>query len=144
MFSNSVLALLAFGAFLYLGLRFFQGEVSRRLAFFSLAGGLLFAALTAFGFSLNYTDTIWNPEVFPALLCLTPFFGVCTGFGLRALSGGGVQKKENGLWLAKLSDRQFYLFCASALFLAWVPVLLAAWPGIFLSWSRPTTVMGAL
>ena len=87
--------------------------------------------LTAFGFSLNYTDTIWNPEVFPALLCLTPFFGVCTGFGLRALSGGGVQKKENGLWLAKLSDRQFYLLCASALFLAWVPVLLAAWPGIF-------------
>ena len=131
MFSNSVLALLAFGAFLYLGLRFFQERVSRRLAVFSLAGGFLFAALAAFGFSLNYTDTIWNPEVFPALLCLTPFFGVCTGFGLRALSGGGVQKKENGLWLAKLSDRQFYLLCASALFLAWVPVLLAAWPGIF-------------
>ena len=96
MLSNSVFGALAFGAFLYLGLRFFQGGVSRRLAVFSLAGGLLFAALTAFGFSLNYTDTIWNSEVFPALLCLTPFFGVCTGFGLRALSGrrGRCRKKQ--------------------------------------------------
>lgn len=145
MFSNSVLGVLAFGAFLYLGLRFFQGRVFRRLAVFSLAGGLLFAALTSFGFSLNYTDTIWNPEVFPALLCLTPFFGICTGFGLRALYAGegrgrqdeerdkqkGAETAERGLWLSKLSDRQFYLLCAGVLFLAWGPVLLAAWPGIF-------------
>ena len=44
MFSNSVLGTLAFGAFLYLGLRFFQERISWRLAVFSLAGGLLFAA----------------------------------------------------------------------------------------------------
>ena len=145
MFSNSVLGTLAFGAFLYLGLRFFQERISWRLAVFSLAGGLLFAALTAFGFSLNYTDTIWNPEVFPALLCLTPFFGICTGFGLRALYAGEGRGRKNeerdkqkeseaaerGFWLPKLSDRQFYLLCAGVLFLAWVPVFLAAWPGIF-------------
>ena len=53
MFSNSVLALLAFGAFLYLGLRFFQERVSRRLAVFYLAGGFLFAALAAVCFYLN-------------------------------------------------------------------------------------------
>lgn len=73
MLSNSVFCMAAFAAFLYLGIRFFAGEVDRRLAVISLAGGLLFSAMTCFGFSLNYTDTIWQPNVFPAVLCLTPF-----------------------------------------------------------------------
>ena len=89
MLSNSVFCMAAFAAFLYLGIRFFAGEVDRRLAVISLAGGLLFSAMTCFGFSLNYTDTIWQPNVFPAVLCLTPFFGICTGFGLRTLAQGG-------------------------------------------------------
>lgn len=140
LFSNSVLCGLAFGAFLYLGIRFFADRVSRRLLVFSLAGGLVFAAMTAFGFSLNYTDTIWNPQTFPALLCLTPFFGICTGFGLRSLTESGslkstekTQKQGNRLciWVSGLSDGRFYLLCSALLFLSWIPVLLAAWPGIF-------------
>ena len=72
-------------------------------------------------------------------------FGICTGFGLRALYAGEGRGRKNeerdkqkeseaaerGFWLPKLSDRQFYLLCAGVLFLAWVPVFLAAWPGIF-------------
>ena len=68
MLSNSVFCMAAFAAFLYLGIRFFAGEVDRRLAVISLAGGLLFSVMTCFGFSLNYTDTIWQPNVFPAVL----------------------------------------------------------------------------
>ena len=153
MLSNSVLGMAAFGAFLYLGIRFFASHVSGRLILFSLAGGFLFAAMTAFGFSLNYTDTIWNEYVFPAVLCLTPFFGICTGFGLRGLTqqkpdraaaagakgeeAGGLKRGAAGVsrslagWLSGLSDKRFYLLCAGILFLSWVPVLLAAWPGIF-------------
>lgn len=148
MLSNSVFCMAAFAAFLYLGIRFFAGEVDRRLAVISLAGGLLFSAMTCFGFSLNYTDTIWQPNVFPAVLCLTPFFGICTGFGLRTLAQGGCAEKRAlagaedssrpaKLWkdfsarVSGLSGRKFYLLCFCVLFLSWVPVLLAAWPGIF-------------
>ena len=95
MLSNSVFCMAAFAAFLYLGIRFFAGEVDRRLAVISLAGGLLFSVMTCFGFSLNYTDTIWQPNVFPAVLCMTPFFGICTGFCLRTLAG----VEDRPLWM---------------------------------------------
>lgn len=140
LFSNSVFCGLAFGAFLYIGIRFFAERISERLLIISLAAGIVFAAMTAFGFSLNYTDTIWNPQTFPALLCLTPFLGICTGFAIRSLTEADrlektdrKEKKENRfwLWLSGLSDGRFYLGCAGILFLCWVPVLLAAWPGIF-------------
>lgn len=151
MFSNSVFSAAVFGAFLYVSLRFFRREVSVRLLLFGVFGGLLFAVLTCFGFSLNYTDTIWHKNVFPAVLCLTPFFGICTAFGLRTLCGAGSTARagqpeevreereaaEDGsgrcvrFFLQGLTDRRFYLLCFGFLFLSWVPVLLASWPGIF-------------
>lgn len=131
MFSNSVLSMAVFAAFLYLGQRFFAGPVSRRLVLFSLAGGFLFSAMTCFGFSLNYTDTIWQPNVFPAVLSLTPFFGICTGFGLRTLTQRSDGERKENFRESVGTDRRFYLLCFAVLFLSWVPVLLASWPGIF-------------
>ena len=157
LFSGSLFCMAVFGAFLCLALRFFAGKVTGRLAAFSLAGGFLFAAMTSFGFSLDETDTIWHGSVFLALLCLTPFLGICTGLGLRTLEEGKgpaeekkkeltdaekqeMERTENsgkrrfrkaGRWFSKLSDRRFYFLCAAVLFLSWIPVLLASWPGIF-------------
>lgn len=133
MFSNSVFHMMAFAGFLCCGLRFFAGRINRRLLLFSLAGGILFATMTCFGFSLNYRDTIWQPNVFPAILCLIPLFGICTGIVLRTLTERTERKNVSELSrrISELPERRFYLLCFALLFLAWVPVLLAAWPGIF-------------
>ena len=161
MLSNSVTAVLMFGAFSYVGVQFLKKAVDRRLLAYGAAGGILFATFTAWGFSLNDTDTIWNPQVLPAFVCLSPFFTICVSVGLRALAGlpgkeaGAAAKSEAGSAAAQESDkltgayishtdgptayfiaydfpvRKFYGFCFAVLFLSWVPVLLASWPGIF-------------
>ena len=130
LFSNSVFCIAVFGAFMYVGHRFFAEKVSRRLLIFGLAGGLLFASLTGFGMSLNYTETIWHRDVFLAVLCLTPFFGICAAFGLRTLERGRRNDSEGCVLKPGERKRWFLLFWAG-LFLSWIPVLLASWPGIF-------------
>ena len=151
MLSNSVTAMLMFGAFTYIGVQFLKKAVNGRLLAYGAAGGILFAALTAWGFSLNYTDTIWNPQVLPAFAALSPFFTICVSVGLRALAGVSEKKAPvktgaDGLTGVHMSHadgptayfiaysfpvRRFYRFCFAVLFLSWVPVLLASWPGIF-------------
>lgn len=127
MLSNSVTAMLMFGAFLYVGMQFLKKEGNRRLWICGAAGGILFAALTVWGFSLNYTDTVWNPRVFPAFLGLAPFFAICVSAGLRAIADS-----PTAYFIAySFPVRKFYWFCFAVLFLSWVPVLLASWPGIF-------------
>ena len=127
MLSNSVTVMLMFGAFLYVGMQFLKKEGNRRLWICGAAGGILFAALTVWGFSLNYTDTVWNPQVLPAFLCLAPFFTICVSAGLRAIADG-----PTAYFIAySFPVRKFYWFCFAVLFLSWVPVLLASWPGIF-------------
>ncbi len=127
MLSNSVTAMLMFGAFLYVGMQFLKKEGNGRLWICGAAGGILFAALTVWGFSLNYTDTVWNPQVLPAFLCLAPFFTIGVSAGLRALADG-----PTAYFIAyNFPVRKFYWFCFALLFLSWIPVLLASWPGIF-------------
>ncbi len=153
MFSNSVTVVLMFGAFASVGVQFLKKPVDVRLLTYGAAGGMLFAACTSWGFSLNYTDTIWNPQVLPAFLCLTPFFTICVSAGLRGLAGlpgkktaepaaresdkltGAHSSRPDGstayFTADRFSVRKFYWFCFVVLFLSWVPVLLASWPGIF-------------
>ena len=163
MLSNSVTAMLMFGAFTYVGVQFLKKAVNGRLLAYGAAGGMMFAALTAWGFSLNYTDTIWNPQVLPAFVALSPFFTICVSAGLRALAGvsekkapvktgaEGIQQNNGAMEADGLTGvhvshadgptayfiaysfpvRRFYRFCFAVLFLSWVPVLLASWPGIF-------------
>ena len=161
MLSNSVTVVLMFGAFAYVGAQFLKKPVNGRLLVYGTAGGMLFAALMSWGFSLNYTDTVWNPQVLPAFLCLAPFFTICVSAGLRMLAGlpgkeaDAAEKSEAGSAAAQEADqladahisqadgptayfiaysfpvRKFYWFCFAVLFLSWVPVLLASWPGIF-------------
>lgn len=127
MFSNSVFHMVVFGSFFYLCMHFWKKTPDMRTCLFGLAGGFLFAEMTSMGFSLNYTDTVWNKNTLPAALCLTPFFGACTGFLLLWAKHGAVteQKVKRG------ESDVWYLFCWLLLFLSWVPVLLASWPGIF-------------
>ena len=161
MLSNSETVVLMFGAFAYVGAQFLKKPVNGRLLVYGAAGGMLFAALMSWGFSLNYTDTVWNPQVLPAFLCLAPFFTICVSAGLRMLAGlpgkeaDAAEKSEAGSAAAQEADqladahisqadgptayfiaysfpvRKFYWFCFAVLFLSWVPVLLASWPGIF-------------
>lgn len=126
MFSNSVFCMAAFGAFLYLCLHALSRNPDRRTLIFALAGGFLAAAMTAMGCSLHYTDTIWHGRVFLAILCLTPLFGCCVGMGLFLLENGGVAR-----WKSQRPGKRWFLLCWLFLFLCWVPVLLASWPGIF-------------
>ena len=81
MLSNSVTAMLMFGAFTYVGAQFLKKAVNARLLVYGAAGGMMFAAFAAWGFSLNYTDTIWNPQVFPAFASLSPFFTTASRYG---------------------------------------------------------------
>ena len=166
MLSNSVTAMLMFGAFTYVCAQFLKKAVNARLLVYGAAGGMMFAAFAAWGFSLNYTDTIWNPQVFPAFAALSPFFTICVSAGLRVLAGVSEKKasgktgteeiqQKNGAMEAEETDgltgvhmseadgpiayfiaysfpvRKFYWFCFAVLFLSWIPVLLASWPGIF-------------
>ena len=150
MFTNSVAATVLFAAALYLGYRFFKGKVTGRLIVSGLIGGLIFASCTAFGYSLHYTDTIWNNLTFGALVCFVPFFSECTAFGFEIL--GGVRGNE-AEYAAQddvtshaeadegadaKADRQAggksrrrYLITFAVLFVCWIPTLLASWPGIF-------------
>ncbi len=157
-FSNSGTIVLLFGVFAYTASKLLKKKGERRLALYGIGGGLLFAALLSAGFSLRETETVWNPQVLPAALCLTPFFAICVSAGLRALAGeivGAAAKSEADPAAAQESEkltgahisqadgptayfiaynfpvRKFYWFCFTLLFLSWTPVLLASWPGIF-------------
>ncbi|MCI8376011.1 MAG: hypothetical protein HFI29_11340 [Lachnospiraceae bacterium] len=126
MFSNSVLCMAAFGAFLLVCLHVLEKSPDRRTLIFALIGGFLAAAMTAMGCSLHYTDTIWHGRVFLAMVCLTPFFGCCVGTGLLLLWEGGAS-----FWKSKRPGKRWFFLCWLFLLLCWVPVLLASWPGIF-------------
>ncbi len=131
MLSDSVFSLLSFGAFLFLGLQTVKESPDRRTCLYGLAGGGVFAALTSMGFSLNYTDTIWHRNTFLAFLCLTPFFTACVILALLKIRR---KNKEDNIGTDALSGkekRRWFLLCWLFLFLSWVPVLLASWPGIF-------------
>ena len=52
MLSNSVTAMLMFGAFTYVGAQFLKKAVNARLLVYGAAGGMMFAAFAAWGFSL--------------------------------------------------------------------------------------------
>lgn len=107
-----------------------QKKKALRLGLFGLLGGLLFAAMTTFGYSLNKRDTIWSPGVFSWTLLLTPLFGAVLAGLFYMLDGRGAVKKEKAQ--TELGNaRCWFLLAWLFLFLAWVPVLLAAWPGIF-------------
>ncbi len=126
MFSNSVFCMAAFGAFLILGLHALEQNLDRRVIVYGLTGGVLAASMTCMGCSLNYTDTIWHGRVFWAILCLTPFFSTCIGLLLLLLEEG-----KSAPWKEQSPGIRWLLLCWLFLFLSWVPVLLASWPGIF-------------
>lgn len=137
MFSNSVFCMVTFGAFLFLCLQTVQEHPDRRTCIYGFAAGLAFASFTSMGFSLNYTDTIWHGNTFWAFVSLTPFFANCVMLALMKIGytdGPGAWKTKSFLKGAKdvvqVSSR-WYLLCWLLLFLSWVPVLLASWPGIF-------------
>ena len=126
MFSNSVFCMAAFGAFVLLGLRALRQNPDRRVIIYGLLGGLLASLMTCLGCSLNYTDTIWHSRVFWAILFLTPFFGTCIGLLLLLLEEG-----KSAPWKEQRPGVRWFLLCWLLLFMSWVPVLLASWPGIF-------------
>lgn len=126
MLSNSVFCILVFSAFLFLNLYIAGRRPDRRTLLYGMAGGFAAAVMTSFGVSLNYLDTIWCKNTFWAILCLTPFFGGCISLALIFLKEGwsvsGAEEKPGRRW---------FLLCWLFLFLSWIPVLLASWPGIF-------------
>lgn len=126
MFSNSVFSMSVFGAFLFLYHYIISKSLDRRTLLYGLAGGFLAALLTSMGVSLNYLDTIWFKNTFWAIPCLTPFFGGCISLALFYLKDGFSRPGKDD----EIGSRWF-LFCWLLLFLSWVPVLLASWPGIF-------------
>ncbi len=126
MFSNSVFCMVAFGAFLFLGLYVLGQNLHKRIFVYGFIGGFLAAVMTCMGCSLNYTDTIWHGRVFGAIICLTPFFSICAGALLLLLEEG-----RSAVWKEKTPGARWFLLCWLFLFLSWVPVLLASWPGIF-------------
>lgn len=132
-FSNSGTIVLLFGVFAYAASKLLKREWNRRLLLCSLSGGLLFAALLSAGFSLRETETLWNPEVLPAAICLTPFFALCVAGGLRGVADLSDQKSYETVEkiASDFPERRFYWICFAFLFLSWTPVLLASWPGIF-------------
>lgn len=141
LFSDSVFCMAVFGAFLFLNLQVCKCQPEKRACLFGLAGGLLFAALTAMGFSLNYTDTIWHGNTFLAVLMLTPFFSGCIMLGLKGI------RRKTGTQEEIQVERRWFLLCWLFLFLSWVPVLLASWPGIYsydCGWQLVSFVDGAV
>lgn len=126
MFSNSVFCMAVFGAFLFLSLHILSRNPDRRTLLYGLAGGILAAAMTCMGCALNYTDTIWHGRVFLAILCLTPFFSGCVSMFLLSLETG-----KSAPWKNQKPGCRWFLICWLLLFLLWLPVLLASWPGIF-------------
>lgn len=142
MFSNSVLCAAVFGAFFFLCLHYLDQSPDRRTFLYGLAGGILASLMTCMGFSLNYTDTIWHGNVFWAVLCLIPFLGSCAGTLLLLLSKG-----KTVPWKSQKPGKRWYLLCWLILFLSWMPVLLASWPGIFsydCGWQLVSFVDGAV
>ncbi len=115
---------------------FLKKEGMLRLLAYGATGGILFALLTAWGYSLNKTGTIWNSWVLPLFLFLVPCFTLCVIMGLGLLAGISVRRRNEDAPKASTVEHsfckwRFYWLCFGILFLAWIPVLLASWPGIF-------------
>lgn len=126
MFANSVFSTLVFAAFLFLGFHIVSREFDRRTLLFGLAGGFLASVLTCMGLSVHYLDTIWTKNTFLAMFFLTPFFGGCMSLVLTSMKEGrSLQSAE------EKPGQRWFLLCWLLLFLSWMPVLLASWPGIF-------------
>ena len=118
--------------------------------------GLVFAAMTALGQSLHQYDTIWRAEAFQKMALLTPVFTVFVTLLLQILRGAACSDGEGQRREAKAQTAGFqstpkklrwYLICWGLLFLSWVPVLLASWPGIFSydsGWQLLSYAVGAV
>lgn len=129
----------------------------KRAWILGLVTGLVFAAMTSFGRSLHQYDTIWRTEVFRLTAVLTPVFGLAVMLLLQLLRNDGycrasveeeISLKAAAPVFAKRSmQARWYLLCWISLFLSWVPVLLASWPGIFsydCGWQLVTYVEGTV
>lgn len=127
----------------------------RRAWIFGLLTGFLFAAMTACGASLHEADTIWRQSTLLWTLGLAPVFGILCmlllqflrqGDGSEKPEGSMVEKKGSGS-LDRAAKRRWFLMCWLLLFLSWVPVFLASWPGIFsydCGWQLATYVEGTV
>jgi len=128
----------------------------KRAWILGLLTGLVFAAMTAFGESLYTYDTIWRRESFQKLAWLTPVFTLCVTFLLQLCRADSCGRRKNVSIFSKAKANVFenprqqtkwYLLCWLLLFLSWVPVLLASWPGIFsydCGWQLVTYVEGTV
>ena len=127
----------------------------RRAWIFGLLTGFLFAAMTACGASLHEADTIWRQSTLLWTLGLAPVFGILCMLLLQLLRQGDGSEKPEGSMVGKkgsgsldrAAKRRWFLMCWLLLFLSWVPVFLASWPGIFsydCGWQLATYVEGTV
>jgi len=120
-----------------------------RICMYSLVTGFLFAAMMVCGYFLHHTDTIWHTNTFPLIAGFTLLFAIPVGIALELLKSGGCpqDRKVSQAGKSGQSKLRWYLLCWLFLFLSWVPVLLASWPGIFsydCGWQLVTYVEGTV
>lgn len=125
LFSNSVTAVLVFGMASYIAYRMLEDRADRRTWLLSFGAAGMFAAFLCMGHSLNYVETVWRRETFTALLFFLPFLTLLCKSGILF-----VGKYRWEISPQEVSAKRIRLY-AGLLLLAWLPALLASWPGLY-------------
>lgn len=109
-------------------------HMNRRLAAVSVPLGLMFAMMMVFGSMLYEQGSarMFQLKTWVGVVCAAPLFAAVSALFMDALPRAKAVRLP---WaedrLSRLTDRQFYLLCWGLIFAAWLPGLIASYPGVY-------------
>lgn len=129
-FSNSILSLFFLAAAYFLFRKVF-GEISKRSAVISIVVGFFFSAFVFVGLNITKYDTagLYSLKNIAVLLSEVPFFAAVTAYIISV-----IPKTEfvgTACLQKPLSVRKNFFVAWLLIFIAWLPYLMAAYPGIY-------------
>lgn len=131
--NHSIVAVLLWGACWWL-MDQACGCINRRLLCVSLSTGLIFSLMMVLGANVVQYETanLTALRTWKSVLCAWPLFGAVCALALHRLPEmKGLQCSWLENRLARMSSRTYFLVCWAALFVSWLPGLLASYPGVY-------------
>lgn len=130
-FSNSVFSVVCFVAFYFL-FRKTVGQTPKRLAVISVLVGFLFALFTYVGLNMTKSDSagIYTGKALLILFSEIPLFSAAVAFLLSACTRLDLTVPEKAMKSSYGGKKDFFI-AWGLIFLAWIPILIASYPGIY-------------
>lgn len=109
-------------------------EMNGRLLAVCMPLGILFSLMMVCGAQVYQHNSarLFQIKTWVGVVCAVPLFTAVSALFISAMPKAGVIRFARGeRLLGRLSDKRFYLLCWALIFLAWMPGLIATYPGIY-------------